>query len=192
MRCILSYFPMMIDLEKKPVLVVGGGREGAQKISILKKFGCIVTLVSIEAVEEAKEKADIFLKRAFEETDIDDSYSLIVSAAGDPETDKIISRIAKEKRIPVNIVDNTKLCTFIFPAIIKEQDVVIGVSSGGKSPYLVQYLKKLITSVLPEKIGYINDRMGEFRSFAKENIRDVNERRKFLKEKLNGFINTDD
>ena len=183
---------MMIDLEKKSVLVVGGGREGAQKISILKKFGCIVTLVSIEAVEEAKGKADIFLKKAFEETDINDSYSLIVSAVGDPETDKIISRIAKEKRIPVNIVDNTELCTFIFPAIIKEQDVVIGVSSGGKSPYLVQYLKKLITSVLPENIGYINDRMGEYRSFAKENIRDVNERRKFLKEKLNGFIDTDD
>ena len=180
---------MMIDLEKKSVLVVGGGREGTQKINVLKKFGCIITLISIEAADEAVENADLFVKKAFEESDIDDSYSLIVSATGDKETDEIISRIAKEKKIPVNIVDNTELCTFIFPAIIKDRDVVIGISSSGKSPYLVQYLKKLITSVLPEDIGYINDRMGEYRSFAKEKIKDVNERRKFLSEKLKSFIN---
>ena len=184
----MSYFPMMMELDRKPVLVVGGGREGTQKIKVLKQFGCVITLISIEATKEAIEASDIYHKRAFEESDVDDGFSLIVSATGERDIDVRISRLAKEKRIPVNIVDNTELCTFIFPAIIKDREVVIGVSSGGKSPYLVQYVKKLIISHLPPNIGYINDRMGEYRIFAKENFKDINERRKFLKEKLDEFI----
>jgi siroheme synthase-like protein len=180
---------MMIDLEKKPVLVIGGGHEGTQKIKVLKSFGSIITLISIEASEEAVSNADEFIQRPFEDNDIDDRYTLIVAATGDILVDERISILAKGKKIPVNVVDKTELCTFIFPAIVKDRDVVIGVSSGGKSPYLVQFIKKLILSHIPDDIGVINDKMGEYRSFAKEKFANVEERRKFLKEKLEDMIN---
>ena len=41
--------------------------------------------------------------------------------------------------------------------------------------------------MLPDNIGYINDRMGEYRRFAKEKIKDVNERRNFFKRKAEKF-----
>ncbi|MBR5178485.1 MAG: bifunctional precorrin-2 dehydrogenase/sirohydrochlorin ferrochelatase [Lachnospiraceae bacterium] len=184
----MSYFPMMVDLDKKKVLVVGGGNEGTQKINVLKPFGCDITLISIEASPEAAAGADVYIQRAFEDTDIDEKYVLIVAATGDLNTDEKISKLAKNKKIPVNVVDKTELCTFIFPAIVKDKDVVIGVSSGGKSPYLVQFIKQLILSHLPKNIGEINDKMGDYRVYAKENINDAKERRRFLKEKLDFLL----
>ena len=184
----MSYFPMMVDLDKKKVLIVGGGNEGTQKINVLKSFGCLITLISIEASKEAVACVDEYIQRPFEDNDIDEKYTLIVAATGDLNTDERISIMAKEKKIPVNVVDKTELCTFIFPAIVKDRDVVIGVSSGGKSPYLVQYIKHLILSHLPKNIGEINDKMGDYRTFAKKNISDVKERRRFLKEKLDFLL----
>lgn len=93
------------------------------------------------------------------------------------------------KTIPVNIVDDEKLCSFIFPAIVKYKDVVCAVSSGGKSPYITQYIKALLNKVLPEGIGEINDRMGEYRKHAKSEIADVTERRRFLRKRLDEELN---
>ena len=76
------------------------------------------------------------------------------------------------------------LCTFIFPAIVKEEDVVVSVSSGGKSPYIVQHIKSLIQDVLPKGVGKINNYMGGLREQARRDIPDRMERRRFLRLKL--------
>ena len=81
-------------------------------------------------------------------------------------------------------MDDEELCSFIFPAIIKDKDVVVGVSSSGKSPYVAQHIKALIKDALPENIGEINDRMGEYRAYAKKEISDTEKRREFLRKKL--------
>ena len=82
-----------------------------------------------------------------------------------------------------------EFCTFIFPAIIKEKDVVCSVSSGGKSPYVAQYVKSLIRRSLPCGIGEINDKMGDFRSYAKQEIKEAAARRAFLRKKFDELIN---
>ena len=81
-----------------------------------------------------------------------------------------------------------ELCTFIFPAIVKDREVVCAVSSGGKSPYVAQYVRSLIQGFLPPKIGEINDRMGELRLQAKREIREASGRRAFLRQKLTELL----
>ena len=34
----MAYFPMMVNITGKPVLLVGGGKEGLQKIEVLSMF----------------------------------------------------------------------------------------------------------------------------------------------------------
>lgn len=184
----MSYFPMMIDLADKPVLVIGAGEEGTKKVEVLSEFGCDITLIALKATEAAVEKAGRFFNKAFEDSDINDSYIMIVSATNDRELNRHISELARNHKIPVNIVDDTELCSFIFPAIVKDREVVVSVSSGGKSPYVAQLIKKTVTENMPKDIGLINDKMGEYRQTAKRDIEDVSERRKYLKEKLDELL----
>ena len=185
----MAYFPMMINIENKNVLVVGGNKEGLKKIQVLKEFGAIVTLVAKEAFHESIALADIYHKKEFEITDVDQSkFELIVVATNDEELDKRIYELATERAIPVNVVDNVEYCSFIFPAIIKKKDVVCAVSSSGKSPLVAKYLKKLIKSVLPDNIAGINEQMGEYRSIIKKDIVDIAKRKALLKEKFDDLI----
>ena len=188
----MAYFPMMVELKNKPVLVIGAGEEGTKKVDVLYEFGCRITLVAKEASEEAVKKAAKYLNREFEDGDITEDYILVVSATDDRELNKHISELAGRYRIPVNVVDDTELCSFIFPAIVKDKDVVVSVSSGGKSPYVAQYIKKAVIEHMPENIGIINDKMGEYRQTAKRDIEDVSERRKYLKDKLDELLKDQD
>ena len=184
----MAYFPMMVELRDKKVLVIGGGEEGKKKIQVLKMFGCHVTLIAKRASEEAVSLTDVFLEKTFEAADMKDDFFIVVAATEDTALNRMIYELAKEKKIPVNIVDNTELCTFIFPAIIKDEDVVVSVSSGGKSPYVAQHVKSLIIENMPSDIGKINERMGEYRKIAKKTYERTEERKSFLKEKLKELL----
>ena len=157
----MSYFPMMVKLDEKKVLIIGGGEEGLKKTQILHEFGAEISLISKDALKEAIELAAHYEEREFRDTDITDTeFDMIVASTDDRELNKRISILARDKHIPVNIVDDEELCSFIFPAIVKDKDVVCAVSSGGKSPYITQYIKGLLSRILPKDIGGINDRMG--------------------------------
>lgn len=180
---------MMADLNGKNVLVIGGGDEGAGKIHILHSFGAVITLVAINACKEAVTECDEYLEEPFSDAHMDrKEYVMVVASTDDRSLNRRISDLAKERKIPVNIVDDTELCTFIFPAIYREGDVVCAVSSGGKSPYITQFIRDLIRDALPDDIGAINDKMGQLRQTAKERFPDVSDRRIFLKEKLSEMI----
>lgn len=185
----MSYFPMMINLEGRKVLVVGGGREGTGKAEILRCFGADIAVISPVVSDKIRTLANTLSERRFEDSDImNQDYALVVAATDDPNTNRRISELCKEKKIPVNVVDNPPLCTFIFPAIVKDREVVCAVSSGGKSPYIAQYIKGLIRGVLPQNIGEINDRMGEIRTRAKKEIPDPAKRRRYLRKKLDEML----
>ena len=182
----MAYFPMMVDLDGKPVLVIGGGKEGLKKVEVLHAFGASVTLIATDAEEKAVSLSDRFFHREFEDSDIyEQAYVMIVAATDDRELNRRISGLSRKEHIPVNIVDDQELCSFIFPAIIQEKNVVCAVSSGGKSPYVAQYVRDKLREVLPENIGEINEAMGTYRTEAKAKYSDADDRRRFLRERFN-------
>lgn len=185
----MAYFPMMINIKDKPVLVVGGNTEGLKKLQVLKDFGAVITLIALEAFPESQGLADKYYEKSFENIDIEESnFALIVSAVNDRELDKRIYELAQKRSIPINVVDDIELCTFIFPAIIKEEDVVVAVSSSGKSPFVVKYIKKLIQDILPSNIGEINNHMGEYRQKVKLQFSEQKQRREALKQEFERYI----
>ena len=99
-----------------------------------------------------------------------------------------ISELARKKSIPVNVVDDIELCTFIFPAIVKDEDIVCAISSSGKCPYIVQYLKRIMKGVFPTNIGRINVQMGEYREYIKKEIKDSRERKELLRHRLDELL----
>jgi siroheme synthase-like protein len=177
------YFPFYIDIKDKECVVIGGGNTAFRKAKALLEFGAKIKVVApiIKPEFSNLKSTELFLKK-FEISDLDTAF-MAIGATDDRNVNIFVSKTAREKNIPVNIVDDPKLCTFFFPAIVKDKDVVASVSSGGKSPLVTQKIKKILIDNWPENIGDINDKMGMLRVYAKEHIEN-SQRKEFLKKGL--------
>ncbi|MGN0522592.1 MAG: bifunctional precorrin-2 dehydrogenase/sirohydrochlorin ferrochelatase [Eubacterium sp.] len=163
----MTLFPFFEDIDGKAFLVIGGGKVAKGKVERLKQF-----TQNIIVVAEKTQISDVkVLNKKFEEADLD-LGDYVICATDDRELNKRISLLCQRKSIPVNIVDNPELCTFIFPSLIKKGDLTIGISTGGKSPLTAQYIRKEIECLLPEDIDKIIDEMGELRETLKKEIPD--------------------
>lgn len=180
----MAYFPMFVQLKKKKCLVIGGGKIALRKIHVLKDFEAEVTVIAPEMILQIRQMNDICrIFRSFMEKDFDEA-DLVVAATDDKEINHKINQICRQKKIPVNAVDQKEDCSFIFPSYVKEGEVVAAFSSGGQSPVITQYLKKKIKPDMTEELGQIAQILGGLRTLAKSCIATEQQRKAFYKELL--------
>lgn len=180
----MAYFPMFVQLKDKKCLVIGGGNVALRKIQVLKDFKADVTVIAPEMNSQIRQIPKICrIFRSFMEEDFNQA-DLVVAATDDKEVNHRISVICKQRKIPVNAVDQKEDCSFIFPSYVKEGEVVAAFSSGGQSPVITQYLKKEIKPVLTKDLGQIAQTLGTLRTIAKECIETEALRKAFYQELL--------
>lgn len=136
-RPVRKTFPINAMLEGRAVLVVGGGRVGQRKIELLLDSGADVTLVCPQCVEELAVLAQTgrirHVQRFFEPSDIE-GCALVFACTDDKHVNRSILAEAKAARIPCCCADgNWPDGDFVTPAIIRSGDVLIAVSTSGKS-----------------------------------------------------------
>jgi uroporphyrin-III C-methyltransferase / precorrin-2 dehydrogenase / sirohydrochlorin ferrochelatase len=146
----VDYFPIFFNLKGQDCLVVGAGDIAARKIELLSRAGAKITVIAREiggavAAMQATHSLDI-QQTSFAPGNLR-QYKLVVSATDNTETNKLVAKTAEEQGIPVNVVDNPGLSSFIFPAIVDRSPIVIAVSSGGAAPVLARLLRAKIESV---------------------------------------------
>ena len=191
----MACFPLMVEIEGKNVIVIGGGKVALHKIKVLLPFGVDIRVISEGFCEDlmtfARENADriTLIRKSFEETDIlhaDDSTEVcfVVAATDDEKLQSSVSALCREKRIPVNVVDVKGKSTFYFPAITKNDDLVVAVSTGGNSPAAAGYIKERIADTLPDYYGGLVETLGNYRELALSKIEDYDERKRFFRELL--------
>ena len=181
----MAYFPIFINLENQDCLVVGGGKVAERKVRILLEYGPKIRVVAPEVTEtlrklQAEGRVRLFL-RPFCPEDLKEAF-LVIAASSDPDVNREISKVCKEKKIPVNVVDVKEECSFLFPALIKEENVTIGISTGGDSPAMAGFLKEKIRKSIPENCGQTAAWMGEKRKQLKGRIPDLHLREAIFKE----------
>lgn len=163
----MEYLPVFLRLRDRPVLVVGGGRVAARKIELLRRAGARITLIAPELDAElaARVAADpelTHIPAAFEPAHADGA-GLIVAATDSREANEAVSRAAHERGIPVNVVDDPGLSSFIFPAIVDRSPLIVAIGSGGEAPVLARRVREKIEALLPERLGALARFMGERR-----------------------------
>ncbi len=175
----MAYFPFFVDIEKQNCLIVGGGIVALRKVEVLLPYDPDISVIAPEFAPELRELAETSAirleERAFSMEDLA-GRDFVVAATDDQVLNQQISLTCKKERIPVNVVDVKEECSFIFPSIVRDGDIVIGISSGGKSPAVTQYLKKQIREVIPDGYGLLVKQLGEYRDFVKKRVEDVNQR----------------
>ncbi|MGJ0486073.1 MAG: siroheme synthase CysG [Methylomicrobium sp.] len=185
----MDYFPLFLNLKDQPCLVIGGGEVAARKIELLSRAGARITVIaeklsaSITALTD-KSQLNLIEKR-FVDEDLDD-FRLVVSATNDSETNQWVSRLAKERNILVNVVDNPALCSFIFPAIVDRSPIIAAVSSGGASPVLARLLRAKIESVVAPSYGRLAQLAEKYRNKVKQVIQQPEQRRIFWENLFQG------
>lgn len=175
----MAYFPMFVDLNQKPCLIVGGGTVACRKALTLLDFGAYVRVIAPVICGELlalSDQIDLAV-REFADGDCRGNM-LVIAATDDPVKNHEIAKACKAAGIPVNAVDQKEDCTFLFPSYLREGDVVAAFSSAGKSPVLTQYLKEEEKKILTEALGRLNDYLGGCRRQVQERFATEEARRR--------------
>ena len=187
----MSYFPMFIELKGKCCLIVGGGKIALRKVEVLKDFGAQVVLIAPVILPEIKKiKGVVCREKCFEREDLE-GQELVVAATDDQELNHQISEVCRKEKIPVNAVDQTEDCSFIFPAYLKEGEVVAAFSSGGQSPVITQYLKAEMQPVMTPRLGELAACLGSLRKAVHQSVKTEEARKKIYREILQFGLNHD-
>jgi precorrin-2 dehydrogenase/sirohydrochlorin ferrochelatase len=148
----MSYYPVLIHIEGKKVIVVGGGTVAERKIETLLEYGAVVCVVSRDLTPQLRkysEKGTIgFLGQEFSEAYLEEAF-MVIAATDDPTLNHQVSEKAKERGLLVNAVDQPSDCNFIVPSILRRGDLQIAISTSGKSPALA----KKVREALEERFG---------------------------------------
>lgn len=181
-RVSMGYFPFFVDVENQNCLVVGGGVVALRKIEKLLPFNPNITVVSPKVHKEILSIENInIIKRKFDFNDLKEK-SFVITATDDKVLNKEIYNSCKENNIPVNTVDDKDNCSFIFPALARNNGVTVAISTSGKSPIYAKYLRKKIESLIQDSESIV-DNLSKYREKIKNEI-SLEENRKLAFEKL--------
>ena len=158
----MNRFPLCINLEDKRFLIVGYGRIAKRKLKAISEFTSNIKIITKELTEEELGKGIEIVNKCFDEKDLE-GFDFVITATGSREQDEGIVTACKSRGIPVNAADDREECDFFLPGIIKRGDLVVSVSTSGKSPACSKYLREQIEGIIPANIEKVLDILGELR-----------------------------
>ena len=169
----MPYFPMFVDLTGQPCLIVGGGSVAARKAEKLRPYSPDLRAIASEFVSGFE--GCTLLRRPYIPGD-EDGMALVIAATDDPDLNHAISAACRSKNIPVNVVDDREYCSFLFPCLVQEGELSIGISTGGASPTAAVWLKQQITDLVPTGFDEILAFLEELRPQIKAKISEESKR----------------
>lgn len=140
-----KYYPLMLDIQNAPCVVIGGGEVAYRKVENLLCYGAQVTVITDELSplfsKFTVSKDFHWIQKNYEKGDLDGAFLAIVATDVQCVNEAAFLE-AKEKRILVNVVDQPAYCQFIVPAVHTQGDLTLTVSTNGKSPVLARKIKE--------------------------------------------------
>jgi uroporphyrin-III C-methyltransferase/precorrin-2 dehydrogenase/sirohydrochlorin ferrochelatase len=171
---------------------VGAGAVAARKIDLLIKAGARIAIVAPEIKSEAlaalvAANRVTHLAEPFAPRHVP-GHTLVVAATSHRAVNAAVSRIAQDYNIPVNVVDDPQLSSFIVPAIVDRAPVTIAISSDGVAPVLARLIRARIEAAIPVSIGRLAELAARFRKLVRRRLPDLARRRRFWESAFEGRI----
>lgn len=187
----MDYLPLFTNLHGRRCVVVGGGAIALRKARLLQQAGARVCVVApqidAQLAQMARDSGGSVIERGYHPADLDDT-AMVIAATDVEAVNAAVSHDAQQRHIPVNVVDNPKLCSVILPSIVDRSPLIIAISSGGASPVLARRLRSLLESTVPAAYGRLAALLGRFRETVAQHIGDTEQRRRFWEEVVDGHI----
>ncbi len=186
----MDYLPIFIQLRGEPTVVVGGGHVALRKVDLLLRAGGRITVIAPRLHEELRALVECgqinYLSLEFQPHHLD-GVGIVVAATDSRDVNAAVSAAARARRVPVNVVDDPELSTFIFPAIIDRSPVMVAVGSSGQSPVLARRVREQIESLLPARLGALARFVGDRRKDVQKALT-PEQRRPFWERIIGGLV----
>lgn len=187
----MEFFPFYIDIKNKKCIIVGGGSVALRKLEKLIPFSPEITVIAPEVRNEILDFSKIkIVKRKFQDKDIENAF-LVISASDNVELNAHIFELCSEKKILVNTVDDLQKCGFVFPSIVKKNNLTIGITTSGKSPLYARYIGEKIEDLVDAESSEIIEILSKFRPVIKKEIESVQVRKMAFKQILRMYTEND-
>jgi uroporphyrin-III C-methyltransferase/precorrin-2 dehydrogenase/sirohydrochlorin ferrochelatase len=187
----MELLPIFVNVRGRNCVIIGGGEVAYRKAVLLARAGAALTIVSEAISQPLRElcQSNHYTQviGSFDESQLSNAV-LIIAATDSLDVNKRVSNAAKALNIPVNVVDQPDLCTFIVPSIVDRTPIVIAISSSGSSPVLIRKIKELNETLVPSKIGELARLLQSFRAEAKLRIKSFDARIRFWEQVVEGEV----
>ncbi len=187
----MDYLPIFLDVKTRLCIVVGGGEIASRKAALLQNAGAQIRVISPElevSLSELKTQGAIEHEaREYQQGDLAGAR-LVIAATDSAVVNQQVSEEAQAHGIPVNVVDQPELCSFIMPSIIDRSPVIAAVSTSGASPVLARLIRGRLESLIPSGYGRLAELASSFRDRVKARFTNPTDRRRFWEEVLQGGV----
>jgi uroporphyrin-III C-methyltransferase/precorrin-2 dehydrogenase/sirohydrochlorin ferrochelatase len=188
----MEFLPVFLRLQNQRALVVGGGHIALRKVQMLLRSGAHIRLVAPAISRDlhallGQSPGHELRQREFVESDLD-GVKLVIAATDEQAVNTAVYHAAGQRHLPVNVVDQPELCSFIFPSIVDRSPLIVAVSSGGNAPVLARLLRSRLETLIPSAYGSLVQLLGKYRETAKERFDTITQRMRFWENIINGPV----
>lgn len=179
-------YPINLELKDVEITIIGGGDVAYRKCKNFLDFGKTVKVVSNKFIDEfykLKDKVEM-IEDVYKEDYIRNSF-IVVAATNNKEINKRVGIYCRKSGKLVNVVDDIELSNYTVPSYVKRGDLLISISTGGKSPSLSSKIKKELEEKYDDSYEEYINTLGELRKQIIKNYEDISARKKML----NGLLN---
>ena len=151
------FFPVFFNISEKNILVIGGGKIATRRVHTLIEFASNILVVAPKISEElellVKDEKVVWISDEYKKDYLLEK-EIVVVATDNINVNHQVKRDCddlkkqRDKLILVNVADDKNLCDFHFPSIVKKDNVVIGINSGGVSPAQTKEIRKKVEGLL--------------------------------------------
>jgi uroporphyrin-III C-methyltransferase/precorrin-2 dehydrogenase/sirohydrochlorin ferrochelatase len=131
----MRYLPVFLDVQGRRALVLGHGEIAERKAQALRRAGADVVF------------ADRFAPELLEDC------VLAIGADAAPAELEALSSAARARCLPVNVVDRPALCSYITPAVVDRDPLIVAIGSAGEAPVLARLVRARIEAMLPPALA---------------------------------------
>ncbi|MBI3995364.1 MAG: bifunctional precorrin-2 dehydrogenase/sirohydrochlorin ferrochelatase [Nitrospirae bacterium] len=186
----MRYYPAFLDLQEKSAVIIGGGRVAERKALTLLACGARVTVISPTLTKKlsylAQAGAIRHRKRRWRPGDLQEAF-LVLATTNDRRANAEIARRAQAACRLVNVADDPGRCNMIAPSVIARGDLIIAVSTSGKSPALARRIRRELERSFGAEYGRFLKLLGQVREQVQARIPSMARRRRIL----NGVVASD-
>lgn len=187
----MPFYPVNLEITNRPCMVVGGGSVAQRKALALLAAGACVTILSPQVTQylaELIQQGKIFhIARSYQQGDIV-GFFIVICATDNKVVNQLVAKEASEAGVLTNVADAPELGNFIVPSQIAHGDLLITISTGGKSPALARKLGTEISQQYGPEYGLYLDLVAKARTKIKDIIPSSKEREAFWRQTIDPEI----
>lgn len=186
-------YPVNLNIKDKKCIVVGGGNVAERKVKSLLRANAAVNVISPNLTPTLQDlvmkKKVNYIARNYQAGDIKGCF-LVICATDSKEINKIVAEEADNLGLLFNVIDDSKESNFTVPAVINRNDLIITVSTNGKSPAVAKQIKEELSQMYGEEYGYFLKIIAKYRQELKSNAKSSKDRENFWRTNMNKDILT--